>query len=570
VEELQQLPREKIRNFCIIAHVDHGKSTLADRLLEIAGNVQLESGGQRQLLDDLKVERERGITVKARTASMIYDDHLINLVDTPGHVDFETEVKRTLVSCQGALLLVDSTQGVQAQTMANYHSALAVGLKVIPVLTKLDLQHSDPARALEQIESALGIPEDDVIWTSAKTGEGCDLLLPAVIERLEPPKLATAPYVKEGKFRARVADSWYDRYKGTICLISVDHGSISPGDKLFTETWGNKKSFDVIDVGQLLPEAVSRPSLEVGMVGYLVGGFKDRGMVNVGDYISDKLSVLDGRKTSGESQEFEVSTVPKVYASLYSVDSANYEDLRTSMDRLTLNDASVLVKAEMSSALGAGFRCGFLGKLHMEVFLQRLEDEFDTDIISTAPTVPYWVVLKDGTSVVAESPAQLPEPGDPTVDHFLEPMANVTLVTPAEYLGQMMELFNERRAEQLDMLHLDENRVILKYSMPWQEVIIDLHDEVKSKSSGFANFDYEEAPPIRSNVCKVAILLNGKPVDALTFACHTSASQKRGRVVVEKLRKAIKRQQYEVIVQAAVGTKVVARERIAPVRKDVL
>uniref|UniRef100_A0A7S2RTM0 Tr-type G domain-containing protein n=1 Tax=Mucochytrium quahogii TaxID=96639 RepID=A0A7S2RTM0_9STRA len=378
-EAIARIPVERMRNFSIIAHVDHGKSTLADRLLELAGNVKLDTGGERQLLDDLKVERERGITVKARTASMLFDGHLINLVDTPGHVDFDYEVKRSLKSCQGALLLVDATQGVQAQTLANYNSAKDCGLEIIPVLTKMDLPHSDPAMALDQIEKAFGIKDDRVIWTSAKSGEGCEEILPAIIKYVPPPRNSISEYseslqeeIKNSKFRGTIVDSWYDKYKGTVCLVSVDHGEIGLEDTFLTDSQillGDVKKtsmFSINGVGLLVPQPEPHKFLRAGQVGYVTAGIKDGKLARVGDYISDNPMALT--KNKGHLERKRVLSTPKLFASIYPIDSVDYEDLRKSIDRLLLNDASVIVRGESSGALGHGFRCGFLGKLHMEVF----------------------------------------------------------------------------------------------------------------------------------------------------------------------------------------------------------
>jgi len=566
------MDRSKIRNFIVAAHVDHGKSSLSDRLLEIAGNIKLGDKKSRQVLDDLKVERERGITVKARTASMLYGGHLLNLIDTPGHVDFAFEVKRSLRSCQGALLLIDSTQGVQAQTLANYNLAKDAGLTIIPVITKLDLPHSDPARAIEQIESIFGLREEEVIWTSAKTGEGCEEVLPEIIRRLPPPPEPPVEVKKAGKFRAVVVDSWYDQFKGTVCLIFIQGGRIEPGDSFFSDSQASlpKESpikFSVHEVGFLTPQLNPSATLETGQVGYLFGGIKENAHVRIGDFLSECFEGLT--RDPVELQKRKINSTPKVYTSVYPLDNADFDELRKSIERLMLNDSSVIIKAENNGALGNGFRCGFLGKLHMEVFFQRLDDEFGTAVIATAPAVPYTVIFKDGTKFVAETPSQLPDESK-NIARILEPMASVTIVTPLEYMGHILKIMKERRGRQEVVENIDEARMVMKYTVPWQEVIVDLQDELKNATSGFCTFEYDEAHAEESKVKKVSILVNGNPVDALTFIAHESLAHKRGRAAILKLKSVIRRQQFEVVIQAAIGGKIIAKERIPPFRKDVL
>ncbi|GBG27898.1 Translation factor GUF1-like, mitochondrial [Hondaea fermentalgiana] len=585
VDQAASIPRERMRNFVIAAHVDHGKSSLADKLLEIAGNLELAEGGERQVLDDLKVERERGITVKARTASMVFDDHLLNLVDTPGHVDFDYEVKRSLQACQGALLLVDSTQGVQAQTLANYNLARDAGLQIIPVLTKLDLSHSDPATSLEQIEQVFGIPEDEVIWTSAKTGEGCDEILPAVIKRLPPPpdaqalplqaitaeENAASPPVAKHTMSGLIFDSWYDRYMGVVCLVYVEKGTLQVGQEFFTDSQalGQKRSqgFQVQEVGMLVPQPMVCSALRQGQVGFMFGNIKDSSLARVGDAISDHLDGLTQDEETLEARK--VRSTPKVYASIFPLDGGDFDELRKSLERLLLNDSSVAMRPETSGALGNGFLMGFLGKLHMEVFFQRLEDEFGTEIIATAPAVPYWADMRGtGERVRADIPAQLPP--KEMVEQYLEPMAHTTVIAPIEYMGEIFRVFKERRGVQTGVDHMDETRVVIKHDVPWQEVIVDLHDVLKTVTSGFASLEYEEAPPRVADITKVDILVNGNAVDALAFVAHRSVAARRGRAVAQKLRSVIARQQFEIVIQAASGPKIIARERIPPFRKDVL
>eukprot|EP00656_Telonema_subtile_P004357 TRINITY_DN11979_c0_g1_i1.p1 TRINITY_DN11979_c0_g1~~TRINITY_DN11979_c0_g1_i1.p1 ORF type:complete len:630 (-),score=145.73 TRINITY_DN11979_c0_g1_i1:244-2133(-) len=551
------VPVERIRNFCIIAHVDHGKSTLADRLLELTGNV---SAGQTQVLDSLQVERERGITVKAQAATMIHpgpedQPFMFNLIDTPGHVDFYHEVKRSLGACQGALLLVDSTQGVQAQTLANYRIAQEANLTVLPVLTKLDLPHSDPAMALDQLKASFGIEEDDVLWTSAKTGEGVDSLLPALIERVPPP-----PGAADGPLRAVVVDSWHNSYQGVVCLVQVESGSLAAGQPFAVGS--SAQRFTVGEVGVHTPGVLPIDALRAGQVGYILAGVKSTADMVIGDVLLD----LNADR-SALPPRLKVKAM--LYSSVYPMDAGEFDNLRRALNRLVLNDPSVSSAQESSGALGQGFRCGFLGKLHMEVFFQRLSNEFGTDVISTAPMVPVTARLsKDNTEVTVNKPSELP--ASSLVKHYLEPMARVTVVTPPEYIGEIMEELTDRRGVQKELSYLDNSRVILDFQVPWQEVVVDLYDRVKSISSGYASFDHEKAEPQIADVVRVDLLLNGSAVDALSFICHRSVAERRGRDVALRLKEKIDRQQYEVVIQAAIGLKVVARERIRAFRKDVL
>ncbi len=568
ITKIPRIPLENIRNFSIIAHVDHGKSTLSDRILEFTGNIDPNTNA-KQLLDTLDVEKERGITVKAQSVTMIYEHsatsssgeetYLLNLIDTPGHVDFSFEVLRSLNACDGALLLVDSTQGVEAQTIANYRIAKKAKLKVIPCLTKLDLPHADPAMALEQIESAFGIEEDNVIWTSAKTGEGTDDVLKALVERLDPP---TGDY--ESEFQCKIVDSWHNQYRGVVLLVNVSHGSITKGDSI--GMMSTKKKFEVLELGYLSPTQIETNELKAGQVGYIICGIKDTKDILAGDTIV-KENLLNSPELLNNIEIVQPSK-PMLYASVYPTVSSEFENLKKSLDRLLLNDVSVSVSSESSGALGQGFRCGFLGKLHMEVFFQRLHDEFDADVISTAPMVPFEAILKDGTVKLVEKPADLPDSKE--VETYMEPMAMVTVVTPPDYVGSMMDSLQSRRGMQTAMSTLDVNTTILKYKLPWQEIVIDLYDEIKSRSSGYASFDYEEVEPEAANIVRVDMLLNGSPVDALSFICHRTMAEQRGRDVALRLKKVIDRQQYEVVIQAAIGAKVLAKERIAPYRKNVL
>jgi elongation factor 4 len=561
-ETFLSIPQDRVRNFSIVAHVDHGKSTLADRLMELTGAIKTD-GGNKQVLDSLKVEQERGITVKSQTASLVFVDpvsdapYLLNLIDTPGHVDFAYEVSRSLAACQGALLLVDSTQGVQAQTLANYRIAQEANLTVIPVLTKLDLPHSDPAKALDQIERAFGFSEDQVIWTSAKSGEGVDEILPELIKRVPAPKGSI-----EEPLRGLIVDSWHNSYRGVTCLVSVVDGSICKGARISMAS--TKKKFDVQEVGILTPHAMPTTHLRSGQVGYVIAGVKDTADARVGDTM-----VMTDCVNESEALPGFQPVKPMLFSSVYPVEASHFDNLRQALDRLMLNDSSVKVVPESSTALGQGFRVGFLGKLHMEVFHQRLKDEHGMNIIATAPMVPFEAKLKDGSTVPVEKPSEM-NPLLPVVETFYESIASVEIVTPPEYIGSLMQVLQDRRATQEDIVHLDADQVVLKYTIPWQEVVTDLYDEIKSVSSGFASFDYNEAGTAPANIVCVDMLLNGEAVDALSFVCHRKDADVKGRAVAKRLKTVIARQQYEINIQAAIGAKILAKQRIPPYRKDVL
>ena len=556
------IPAERVRNFSIIAHVDHGKSTLADRLLEVTGAIKTVKSN-KQVLDSLKVEQERGITVKSQTATLIYHDptsklpYLLNLIDTPGHVDFSYEVARSLSACQGALLLVDSTQGVQAQTLANYRTAQEANLTIIPCLTKLDLPHSDPAKAIEQIEQAFGFHEEEIIWTSAKSGEGVDEIPAALIERIPPPTSQ-----RELPFRGLIVDSWHNSFRGVTCLLSTVDGSVSKGDEIAMASTGKK--FEVQEVGLLTPGAVPVDTLYSGHVGYLVCGMKDTADARVGDTLIDPthadLMPLPGFRP----------VKAMLFSSVYPIDPAEYEDLRLALDRLVLNDSSVSVLVESSSALGQGFRCGFLGKLHMEVFHQRLNDEHGQQVIATAPMVPFEAHMVDGSIIMVEKPSEMTPLLGHKLQSFYETIAMVEVVTPPEYMGSLMEVLQKRRGRQQDIVHLDADQVVLKYLVPWQEVVADMYDEVKSVSSGYASFDYDEAGSEKADVVCVDMLINGEAIDALSFVCSRDVAEKKGREVALRLKKVVTRQQFDITIQASIGARIVAKERIPPFKKDVL
>lgn len=554
--KLEEFTPARIRNFSIIAHVDHGKSTLADRLLEMTGTISSRSKNE-QFLDKLQVEKERGITVKAQTASLFYEHngvtYLLNLIDTPGHVDFSYEVSRSLYACQGALLLVDAAQGIQAQTMANFYLAFEQDLTIIPVINKIDLSNADPERVTHEMEQAFDTQKEDLLLISAKTGLGIDSILPAIIDRIAPPKGNA-----DKSFKALLFDSWFDEYRGVICLIEVVDGTIKKGDKIVAAS--SEKTYEVLDIGLMYPEPTATDVLYTGQVGYVIAGMKTVKEARVGDtfYQAKKpVEALPGFKPAKSM----------VFAGIYPVESSKYEDLKDAIEKLTLNDPSVHVEKESSTALGFGFRCGFLGLLHLDVFKQRLEQEYNLAIITTAPTVLYKVRLTSGEELTIENPSKFPDAVK--IDEVLEPIITATIITPKEYLGNILKLCQERRGEQKDMSYLDENRVVLHYTMPLNEVVLDFYDKLKSCSAGYASFDYEEQGYAPAKLVKMNILLNGKPVDALSVIVHKDKAYYMGREIAQKLRKVIHRQLFEIAIQAAIGAKIIARESVAPLRKNV-
>jgi len=553
---LKDFTPARIRNFSIIAHVDHGKSTLADRLLEMTKTISKRTKNE-QFLDKLQVEKERGITVKAQTASLFYEHkgvtYLLNLIDTPGHVDFSYEVSRSLYACQGALLLVDAAQGVQAQTMANFYLAFGQNLEIIPVINKVDLSNADPERVIHEMKQAFDTDKKDVLLVSAKTGLNVEQILPAIIDRINPPKGNP-----EKPFKALLFDSWFDEYRGVICLIEVIDGMAKKGDKITAASTG--QSYEILDIGLMYPEPTSTDVLYTGQVGYVIAGMKTVKQARVGEtffHTKNPVEPLPGFKPAKSM----------VFAGIYPVESSAYEDLKDAIEKLTLNDPSVHVEKESSTALGFGFRCGFLGLLHLDVFKQRLEQEYDLAIITTAPTVLYKVKLTSGEEITIENPSKFPE--SVKIDEVLEPVIKATIITPKEYLGNILKLCQERRGEQIDMSYLDEKRVILTYKIPLNEIVIDFYDKLKSCSAGYASFDYEQEGYVSSNLVKMNILLNGKPVDALSVIVHKDKAFYVGRELAKKLRKVIHRQLFEIAIQAAIGAKVIARETISALRKQV-
>lgn len=555
--DLRSFTPDRVRNFSIIAHIDHGKSTLSDRLLEYTGTIT-ERQKKEQFLDKLQVERERGITVKAQTASMFYTYngvmYLLNLIDTPGHVDFSYEVSRSLYACQGALLLVDVAQGVQAQTMANFYLAFDQDLKILPILNKIDLPTADVERVSHELETLFDFQPSEMIKASAKSGIGITDILEHVITEIPAPVSNT-----DGNLKAMLFDSWFDEYRGVICLIAIKDGAIKKGDRVTLAQ--TNETYDVLEIGLMYPELTAMPALYAGQVGYLITGMKTVREARIGD------TVFHYRKPVEPFPGFKPAK-PVVFAGIYPVESEEFEQLQIAIEKLTLNDASVTVEKKSSAALGLGFRCGFLGLLHMDVFKQRLEQEYGLAVIATAPSVLYKVKLKHvDTTLTIENPSDFPDPG--TIEEIYEPIIDATIIVPSTYLGGVLRLCEERRGIQQDMTFLEATRVILKYKLPLNEIATDFYDELKSLSSGYASFDYEQSGYEPAKLVKMDILLNSKAVDALSCIVHADSAYNIGRELAERLRKAIPRQLYEVVIQAAIGAKIIARERIAPLRKDV-
>ncbi len=554
--DLQKFTPDKIRNFSIIAHIDHGKSTLADRLLEVTGTLSTRQKHE-QFLDKLQVEKERGITVKAQTASMIYEykgeEYLLNLIDTPGHVDFSYEVSRSLYACQGALLLVDAAQGVQAQTMANFYLAFEQDLAIVGILNKIDMTNADPERVGKEMKQLFDFDPAQLIHASAKTGIGIDLILQSIIEKIPAPVGDRIEPLK-----ALLFDSWFDPYKGVICLIALKNGQLSKGDTISLAQTGN--TYEVLELGLMYPSETPFNTLYAGQVGYVVCGMKTVHEARVGD------TLFHQRKKVVPFPGFKPAK-PMVFAGIYPVDAEEFEMLKTAIEKLTLNDASVKVEKKSSVALGLGFRCGFLGLLHMDVFKQRLEQEYGMTVIATAPSVLYKVKLTSDEMIDVESPSEFPEPQ--RIDVIYEPIIDATILMPSKYLGAIIKLCQDKRGIQTDLKYLSEDRLILKYRLPLNEVATDFYDQLKSLSSGYASLDYEEAGYQEGDLVKMDIMLNGKPVDAFSIIVHRSNAQTVGRDLCERLRKVIPRQLFEIAIQAAIGAKVVARENISALRKQV-
>jgi GTP-binding protein LepA len=551
--------QKHIRNFCIIAHIDHGKSTLADRILEMTGAVQ-QRDMQEQLLDSMDLERERGITIKMAAVRLAYkadngEEYELNLIDTPGHVDFTYEVSRSLAACEGAVLVVDAAQGVEAQTLANVNLAMGSNLEIVPVINKIDLPAADPDRVAEEIEEILAIDATEAVRASAKEGIGIHEILEAVVHRVPPPSgQPNAP------LRALVFDSHFDAYLGVVAYIRVVDGEVSPGTQIKMMSTG--KTFDVTGVGVFSPRMKSTSKLTTGEVGYLTASVKTVGDCRVGDTITlahhGAKAPLAGYKQAK----------PMVFCGLYPIDSAQYQDLKEALSKLQLNDAALIYEPESSAALGFGFRCGFLGLLHLDIVQERLEREFNLSLIATAPSVIYKVHKTTGETIEVDNPANLPP--QQTIESIEEPMVESSIIVPSQYIGTVMDLARERRGHYEKMEYVAKERVMLHYKLPLNEILMDLFDQLKSRTKGYASFDYEFAGYEESKLVKLDILLNGDPVDALSFITHRDKAYPRGRQLVEKLKEIIPRQMFEVRIQAAIGAKVIAAEQISAMRKNVL
>ena len=555
---------DHIRNFSIIAHIDHGKSTLADRLIQRCGGLS-DREMEAQVLDSMDIERERGITIKAQTVALTYtarDGQLyhLNLIDTPGHVDFSYEVSRSLSACEGALLVVDASQGVEAQTVANCYTAIELGVDVLCVLNKMDLPQADPERAKEEIEDVIGIDASDAIPCSAKTGEGIDDILEAVVSRVPPPRGQ-----REAPLRAMIIDSWFDNYVGVVMLIRVVDGEIKRGERF--KMMASNAVYNAEQLGVFTPKSVSRELLRAGEVGFLIAGIKELQAAKVGDTITLEKKLPNNRGPASEALPGFKEIQPQVFAGLYPTEASEYDQLRDALEKLKLNDSSLRYEPEVSQALGFGFRCGFLGLLHMEIVQERLEREFDQDLITTAPSVVYEVELNGGEVLKVENPSKMPDLG--RIKEIREPIVTVHLYMPQDYVGPVMTLANQKRGNQINMAY-HGRQVMLTYEMPLAEIVLDFFDKLKSVSRGYASMDYEFLENRASDVVKVDILLNGDRVDALSIIVHRAQSQFRSRAVVSKMRELISRQQYDVAIQAAIGANIIARETIKALRKNVI
>ncbi len=552
--------RENIRNFSIIAHIDHGKSTLADRILELTGTLT-QREMQEQILDNMDLERERGITIKARAVKLIYkakdgQEYVLNLIDTPGHVDFNYEVSRSLAACEGAILVVDAAQGIEAQTLANTYLALEHDLELVPVINKIDLPAARPDEIKKEIEDVIGIDCEDAPCISAKNGINIEAVLEKVVELVPSPDGdETAP------LKALIFDSYYDPYKGVIVYVRMKDGKIKAGQRIRMMATGSE--FDVVEVGYLRPNGMAPATqLEAGEVGYIAASIKSIQDVRVGD------TVTTSERPADESLPGYKEVKSMVYCGIYPADGARYDDLREALEKLQLNDAALNFDAETSVALGFGFRCGFLGLLHMEIIQERLEREYNLDLVTTAPSVEYIVIKTDGEEVAIDNPTNLPDPSE--IDYMMEPIVKASIMSPKEYVGSIMELCQERRGTYIDMTYIDDTRVSLNYELPLNEIIYDFFDALKSRTRGYASFDYEFARFEKSDLVKLDMLLNGEQVDALSFIVHKERAYGRGRRMAEKLKDVIPRQLFEVPIQAAIGGKIIARETVRAMRKDVL
>lgn len=546
------MKQENIRNFCIIAHIDHGKSTLADRILDVCHAVT-EREKKAQILDSMDLERERGITIKLNAVELKYKDHILHLIDTPGHVDFSYEVSRSLAACEGAILVVDATQGIEAQTLANLYLALDANLKIIPVINKIDLPNADPERVKDELVNTIGFERDEILLCSGKTGEGVVELLDAVIERIPAPKS------ENNDLRALIFDSYFDPYKGVVILVRVFDGSLKIGDKI--HFINSKADYEVLELGKHTPHEVKKDKLCAGEVGFISASIKSIEEVEVGDTIclTNKIvEPLPGYKPMK----------PMVFSGIYPIDSTKYNALKEALLKLKLSDAALTFEPETSIALGFGFRCGFLGLLHMEIIQERIEREFNIDIIATSPSVIYEVILSDGSTIMVDSPSKMPDPGK--ISKVLEPFVKANIYVPSEYVGSIMELCQDKRGIYKNISYLDETRVNVMYELPLSEIVYDFFDKLKSYTKGYASFDYDFIGNRESKLVKMDILLNGEIVDALSVIVHKDFAYKRGKVICENLKKIIPRQMFQVPIQACIGAKVIAREDISAMKKNVL
>ena len=556
---MQSNRQSKIRNFSIVAHIDHGKSTLADRLLEITGTLTKREM-EEQVLDNMEIERERGITIKSQAARLVYrredgEEYILNLIDTPGHVDFTYEVSRSLAACEGALLVVDATQGIEAQTLANCYLALDNDLEIAPIINKIDLPSARPDEVKEEIEDVIGIEAEDAPIISAKTGLNVEDVLETIIEKIPAPNGD-----EEAPLKALIFDSYYDSYKGVVCYVRILDGKVKAGTKI--KLMNTNKVYDVVEVGVFTPKLFSTAELMAGDVGYITASIKNVADARVGDTITESE-----RPTEHALPGYK-KAVPMVYSGIYPVDGAKYDELREALEKLQINDAALDFEPETSIALGFGFRCGFLGLLHMEIIQERIEREFNLDIITTAPSVIYKVTKTNGETIDLTNPTNLPEPTE--IDSMEEPIVKASVIAPTEYVGAIMDLCQERRGVYIDMQYLEETRVCINYDIPLNEIVYDFFDTLKSRTRGYASFDYEFKGYTKTELVKLDILLNGDVVDALSMIVPKERAYHKGRGIAEKLKEIIPRQMFEVPIQAAVGSKVIARETVKAMRKDVL
>ncbi len=558
--DITNIDQSKIRNFCIIAHIDHGKSTLADRIIEKTGTLTAREM-QSQVLDNMDIERERGITIKSQTTRIVYkaqdgEEYIFNLIDTPGHVDFNYEVSRSLAACDGAILIVDATQGIQAQTLANTYLALDHDLEILPVINKIDLPSADPDRVAEEIEDIIGIEAHDAPRISAKTGENVEEVLEAIVKKLPAPTGS-----KDAPLKALIFDSLYDNYRGVIIFCRIKEGSVKVGTRIRLMASG--AAFDVTEVGYFGPgRFIPCPELSAGMVGYITASIKDIRDTRVGD------TVTDDRDPATEPLPGYKQVQSMVYCGIYPADTMKYPDLRDALEKLQLNDAALQYEPETSQALGFGFRCGFLGLLHLDVVQERLEREYDLDLVTTAPSVVYHVYKTDGTMMELSNPANLPDPSE--IDHIEEPVVDVEIMVTPEFMGAIMQLCQDRRGVYKSTEYIEANRAILKYEMPLNEIIYDFFDAIKSRSKGYASYDYELKGYQTSKMVKLDIMVNRQVIDALSFIVHKDSAYERGKKMCEKLKNEIPRQLFEIPLQASIGGQIVARENIRAMRKDVL